>query len=161
MPLAGQIIRASHAFTPACRVTRTAVQSIPDAGTPTAVEFTSERFDNDTMHDTSTNNTRITFTSAGIYVVGFHGMFAGAADYNRAFCIIRLNGVTELCRSTPYASSVSTTPQLDVSTMDSFVAGDYVEALVFQDNTANVARNLEQTDRRSPEFYAGRIGELA
>lgn len=160
MVLAGEIIRASDVNTPACRVTRTAVQSIPDA-VVTAVAFTSERFDNDTMHNNATNNTRITFTSAGVYVVGFHGMLAGAADYNRAFCIIRLNGVTELCRSSPAAAAVSTTPQLDVSTMDSFAAADYVEALVFHDNTANVARDLEQTDRRSPEFYAARIGELA
>lgn len=160
MPLAGEIVRASDVNSYACRVTRTAVQSIPDA-VVTAVNFTTERFDNDGMHDNATNNTRITIIHAGIYVVGFHGLFAGAADYNRAFCVIRLNGVTELCRSTPYTTTVSTTPQLDVSTMDEFDAGDYLEALVFQDNTANAARNLEQTDRRSPEFYAGRIGELA
>jgi hypothetical protein len=160
MPLAGEIIRASDVNCPACRVTRTAVQGIPDAGTPTAVAFTSERFDNDGMHDNATNNSRITFISAGIYVVGFHGMLAAAGDYVRAFCIIRLNGATELCRSTA-AVAATATPQMDVSTVDSFAAGDYVEALVFQDNAANAARNLEQTDRRSPEFYAARIGELA
>jgi hypothetical protein len=160
MPLAGEIIRASDVNSPACRVTRTAVQSIPD-NTVTAVAFTSERFDNDAMHNNVTNNTRITFTSAGIYVVGFHGMFAGAADYSRVFCIIRLNGATELCRSSPAVAGVSTTPQIDVSTMSNFAAGDYVEALVFHDNTANVARDLEATDQRSPDFYAARIGELA
>jgi hypothetical protein len=39
-----------------------------------------------------------------------------------------------------------------------FVAGDYIEVQVFQDNTANAARTLDATDERSPEFYAARIG---
>jgi hypothetical protein len=160
MPLAGEIVRASDVNTPACRVTRTAAQSIADA-TTTAVAFTTERFDNDGMHDNSTNNSRITFISAGIYVVGFHGLLAGGNDYIRCFAMLRVNGATEIARGPQVSTATSVQPQIMANTIHSFNAGDYVEALVFQDNSANAARNLEQTDDRSPEFYAARIGELA
>lgn len=157
MPNAGDIIRASDVAVQGCRVTRTAVQSITDA-TLTSVAFDAEVFDNDGMHDTVTNNSRITIVTAGIYWVGFTGMFAGAADYTRCFATLRINGTTEIARTPLQSTSTSTTPQLAVSTAYEFDAADYIEVQVFQDNTANAARNLEQTADRSPEFFATRIG---
>ena len=50
-----------------CRIYKSAGQSI--GTTLTAVTFDTESFDTDTMHDNVTNNTRITFTTAGYYEV--------------------------------------------------------------------------------------------
>jgi len=160
MPKAGEVVRASDVAVQGCRVTRTAVQSITDA-TVTAVNFDAEDFDYDAMHDTVTNNTRITFNTAGIYVVGFNGLFAAANDYVRCFAILRLNGVTEIARGAQVSTSTAVNPQIEVSTVYEFAATDYLEAQVFQDNSAAAARNLELTADRSPIFYAARIGSGA
>lgn len=157
MVRAGEVIRASDVAVQACRVTRSAVQSIPDNAV-TTVAFDAEEFDTDGMHSTVTSNSRITINTAGFYIVGFNGLLAGAADYTRTFAILIANGSTEIARSSFGNLPISTTPQLDVTTVDQFDAGDYIEVQVYQDNTVNAARNLEQTAARSPEFYAARIG---
>lgn len=156
-PFAGEIIEVADVACQRCRVTRTAAQSIND-NTVTAVQFDAERFDNDTMHDTVTNNTRITFTTAGAYLVGFHGLFAAANDYVRCFAVLRLNGVTEIARGPQVSTSTAVQAQVAVETMYEFDAADYLEALVYQDNSAAAARNLEQSADRTPEFYATRLG---
>jgi hypothetical protein len=156
MPSAGEVIRASDVAVQACRVTRTAVQSVSD-NSLTVVAFDDERFDTDTMHDTVTNNSRITINTAGIYVVGFNGRFPAGSDYARAFAVLRLNGTTEISRSSSAVASTNT-PQMNVTTVHQFDATDYIEVQVFQDNTANTARDLEQVADLSPEFYAARIG---
>lgn len=157
MPSAGDLVRASDVAVQACRVTRTTAQSIGD-NTLTSVAFTAERFDTDTMHDNATNNTRITINTAGIYTIGFCGTFAAGNDYTRAFALLRLNGTTEIARGAQVETTTVVQPQVAVHTVDQFEAGDYIEVQVYQDNTANTSRNLEQTDDRSPEFYAARIG---
>lgn len=53
---------------PACRVYNNANISIPNA-TYTALQFNSEDFDTDNMHDNTTNNTRLTCKTAGIYLI--------------------------------------------------------------------------------------------
>lgn len=158
MPSAGDLVRASDVAVQACRATRTSAVSIADA-TETTVSFNAERFDTDTMHDSVTNSSRITIKTAGIYAIGFHGMFAAAADYVGAYAILRLNGTTEIARGPQVTTvSFSMNPQVVVHTIDQFDVADYIEVRVFQNNSANVARNLEQTDERTPEFYAARIG---
>jgi hypothetical protein len=50
-----------------CRVYNSGNQTISNA-TWTDLTFDSELYDTDTMHDTSSNTNRITFTTAGVYV---------------------------------------------------------------------------------------------
>jgi len=157
MVQAGDIIRASDIAVQACRVKRTAVQSITDSSA-TAVAFDDEQFDTDGMHSTSVSNTRITINTAGIYVVGFTGTFVAGADYVRTYAELRIAGSIGIARQQTSGTSTSVPQAINVSTVWQFAAGDYVEVLVFQDNTANAARNLELVASRSPEFYAARIG---
>jgi len=56
---------------PAARVYSGTAVAIPH-NSLTAVVFTSERFDTDSMHDTGSNTTRITAQTTGIYSVGGH-----------------------------------------------------------------------------------------
>ena len=53
---------------PRCRLRNLADQSIPN-NTNTAVTFNAEIFDTDSMHDTGSNTERITFTTAGVYLI--------------------------------------------------------------------------------------------
>ncbi len=59
---------------PMCSLYQATPQSI-SASTWTAVAFDAEFFDNSTMHDTSSNNTRITPTAAGMYLLLGYGAF--------------------------------------------------------------------------------------
>lgn len=157
MPNAGDVLRASHIAVQACRATRVAAQSITD-NTTTVVAFDDEQIDNNGMHSTVTNNSRITIVTEGFYVIGFNGTFAAGADYTRSFAELRVNGATPLARMQTPGTSTSTQQTLCVQTMQFFAANDYIEVQVYQDNTANTARNLEVTADRSPVFYAARIG---
>jgi len=140
---------------PACRITRTAAQSIGD-NVEVLILFDTERFDTDSMHSTSSLTSRITFNTAGIYLVSFNGLLAAGSDYDNAYAAIRLNGTTILAYGTGEREISS--PLLQVHTLYKFVATDYVEILVYQDNTAGAARNLDKINNASPEFSAVWVG---
>lgn len=144
---------------PACRVYHDTTQSIAD-NSLVALVFNSERFDPTAMHSTSVSTGRITINDAGVYQVGFHGRLTGAADYVHVEAQLRLNGTTTIAVGGGGGPSGAATPEpvFDVSTIYKFAPADYVEVVVYQDNTANAARNLLSTAAFSPEFYAAWLG---
>lgn len=143
---------------PACRVTHNTTQSLNDA-VETTVSFNTERFDTNSMHDTVTNNSRITINTAGIYVVGFHGQFAAANDYVNGYGILRLNGTTYISLAGSDQSVVGISDfQVCTTTLYKFAVNDYIEVRALQNNTASAARNLQQGTAFSPEFWAVWVG---
>src|SRR5262252_2004637 len=82
----------NYGLVPACRVYRTGAQSITQ-NTQTAIIWDNEVYDTDTMHDNVTNNTRITFKTAGKYRVNVNYSWAGAGGAIRQ-TIFRWNGAT-------------------------------------------------------------------
>lgn len=158
MPNAGDIIRASDVAVQACRVNRTVAQSLTD-NTLTTIAFDDELFDTDGMHDTVTNNSRITINTAGFYTVGFVGVIAANSDYSRTETYLRINGSTVIAFNLKDGTDLGSQSQtLAVSTVYEFVVGDYIEVRVLQDNSSSAARDLEATGDQSPHFYAARIG---
>lgn len=135
---------------PSCRVYNSANISIPN-DTVTALTFDSERFDTDTMHSTSTNTGRITFTTAGKYLVGCNIAFAADADGRRLVEIV-LNGTTVI--ATHQQGPVATTGEATISlgTLYSFAAADYATVRVYQNGGA--ALNVTASANYSPEFWA-------
>lgn len=109
------------------KLTRSAAQSIAHA-TTTTVTWDTETFDTDTMHDNVTNPSRITFTTAGKYLVGFYARWASNSTSFR-FIDIQLNGLTDLVRDRRTAQLES---EAEITVSGNFAAGDYVEALVHQ-----------------------------
>jgi len=108
-----------------CRVYKSGSQSI--GTTLTAVNFDAESFDTDTMHDNVTNNTRITFTTAGKYIIGGYG----ASDVNGiGRTTFRLNGSTTIAAIGVGNAGTSTQNGAINTTIYDFSAGDYVEMLV-------------------------------
>ena len=145
------------AWPPAARAYHNASQSIPD-NAETTVALNSERFDTTGMHDLVTLNSRITFAVAGLYVVTFTGIFDAAVDYNLAYASLRLGGTTAIATATSLPRTFSVNPLVNVTTVYKFGAGEFVTAVVYQDNTANAARNLLAVGNYSPELTAAWIG---
>jgi hypothetical protein len=129
---------------PAAHVTRTAAQSIP-AGTNTALQFNSERYDTADMHDDATNNERLTAPVAGIYEVTAQVAWAAGGNVEHELWIER-NDATQLA----ITSDVFAAGQQTVTTQTRLAAGDFVKAFVFQDDA--VARNVQLDQEDSPEF---------
>lgn len=127
--------------------------------TPTAIQFNGvDAWDTDTMHDPATNNTRITFTTAGAYsikaAVVIQALDAGRCDLN-----IRKNGSTIL-KTTRWGIINSTTDlYMEIALDQQFNAGDYIEIVV--NHTATVNRDLPADGSGNyPHVTAHWIGTL-
>lgn len=106
------------------RVTRSADQSVGD-NTLTAISFTAENYDTDGYHDNSSNPTRLTIPTAGLYsfkASGYANINTGDVD-----CQFRVNG-TPIGFNRQKAGTVVGGYS---SAVDWFcAAGDYVECFV-------------------------------
>lgn len=142
---------------PSCRIRRTTAKLIVNA-TQTAVDFDAERYDTDNMHD-NVNNTRITFNTAGLYLVTFTGEFIDG-DYTFNGAYIRRDGTTPIATgpSGGTRALIGVGGWIGVTTIFKFTAGQYVEAVVQQQNTGAASRNLASAFDYSPEFSATWIG---
>lgn len=125
---------------PWAEVRHNANQSIAN-NTDTALNFATELWDTDGMHDTVTNNTRITSQTSGIYLVCVFAGFAGNATGKRDIFLRRSDGVI-YGRDGMMPNS---TANVYLSTF-AFVpmpAGFYVEACVYQNSGG--ALNVDNT----------------
>jgi len=119
-----------------CRIKQTGTTSL--STTWTALAFAGEDFDTDTMHDTVTNNTRITFTHAGKYMVGASlKISANVANGVR----IKLNGTTVL--ASQKQGNSSSPEHCNVSTLYNFSAADYVEFEGYSGSAQNSSGDSE------------------
>jgi len=142
-------------YMPAVRVTHNAAQSITNA-TETTLAFNTERFDQagnaaDTMHDTVTNNSRLTCRYAGVYQITAQLEWAAApgAPYIR----IRLNGTTIIAMTG--AGATADLRYMTISTLYALAVNDYVEVRVFQNSGGAI--NVT-TANHTPEFMMVRVG---
>ena len=135
-----------------CRVYHSAAQSISNASL-TALAFDSERYDTDGMHDTSSNNSRITFARAGKYLVGFTVTFPLDVDGIRVLKI-RKNGSTVIAEDAKTASNKRDHSQT-LNTLALFAAGDYIEFLVYQTSGGNL--DVNSAARYTPEAWAQKV----
>lgn len=119
---------------PSCQVTRTGNQSIPN-NTLTAISFNLEVYDTDTMHSNSTNPTRITFTTAGTYVVTTSLLWYKNSTGDRT-ARIRKNGTDTLVFEGKDAGGADLFDAHNLSCVEQFAAADYIEVLVQQTSGA-------------------------
>jgi hypothetical protein len=115
---------------PACSAFRSTNQSISN-NTLTAVSFANELYDTDTMHSNTVNPTRVTFTTAGTYVVTFVAVWNKNAVGNRV-AEIRKNGTDVLAYESKLHGGADLFVGHSLVVQDEFVATDYVEGLVLQ-----------------------------
>lgn len=118
--------------------------------TATILKFNSERWDKGTpllnMHDTVTNNSRLTCRVAGLYDIKVHTEWELHAT-GRRYVFLKLNGATYIGG---YDLSTGNVQDIPVSTEDRLAVGDYVEVEVFQTSGGNL--NIVSAAQYTPEF---------
>ena len=116
-----------------------ATVAIPN-GAYTAVSFNAEIFDTDAFHSTSTNNSRMTIPSGkgGYYQVNVIIRWAASSAGTNRIVQLKKNN------SSNYGSIMTGTAfgtgglRYEVSDIIDAVAGDYIEAYVYQDTGGNL-----------------------
>lgn len=127
---------------PSCRAVWSANTSVPsNIATVTAIAFGgTDAHDTNSMHDPSTNNTRITMPVAGVYSVG--GWYQMAADANNSGfrgIYLRVNGTTFIDQDEVVTAAFGGAGRDVRSIGDTdykFAANDYVELVARQVNTS-------------------------
>jgi hypothetical protein len=133
-----------------------ATQSLTSA-TPTALAFNSERYDTDTYHDISTNNSRLTVPAnrAGKYEIFGSVEIASNATGYRALSI-RLNGSGIIIGAQVMPAVNGDNTGISVSTTYDLAVGDYVQLYAYQNSGSS--QNVVVGSRNSPEFGMSRVG---
>lgn len=140
---------------PTVSLSRGGNQSIPNNAL-TAVIFSRENYDTDSMHSVSVNPSRITFTTAGVYLVTGYIVFdSDATPSGDRVVEIRKNGVDIVAHDARGAGGTDLRPAISVACQEQFSATDYVELLVHQ--TSGGALDV-LASLGSPAFAAIRRG---
>ena len=132
---------------PAARVFHNANQATA-SGTPLALVFNSERYDTANLHDTVTNNGRLTAPTAGVYSIWGGVTIASNATNRRHFYITNQAGA-DIGRVVVPGLSGDVT-RLQVASIYKLAVGEYVRLNVFQDSGS--ALDVVVEANRSPEF---------
>jgi hypothetical protein len=115
------------------------------------VTWSAEDFDDDAMHDTSTNSERITIQTTGTYLIGGNVRFAANATGERGIRVT--DGTTVLGLGVRFDAAGSGATQMNVATIHNMTAAEYVQLEVFQ----NSGGNLNVTVTEGADFWAIRI----
>jgi hypothetical protein len=141
---------------PQARVYRDSNQSIP-SGTPTAITFNQESYDNCGAHSTSADTSRLTAPIAGVYEIVGQFLFDSTGGGDRSGSI-RLNGTTDIALlgtiGFTYAAAIS--QRISGSTQYRLEAGDYVELVASQ--ATGAGRNVVASGEASPALMFVRLG---
>ncbi len=126
------------------------IQSIP--GPLVALQFGTEAFDNDTIHDNVVNNTRLTCKTAGIYIIT--GVVNWAANVTGLrLAQIYKNGTTIIGGNQMDAVSAAGVPtKQGVTVLINLAVNDYVELFVSQGSGASL--DVVGSPTPSPVFFA-------
>jgi hypothetical protein len=128
--------------------------TIVNDNTDAAIAFGgADAYDTNTMHNPATNNTRITFITAGVYTVGGYYVMEPDAQGARGIYILK-NGATIIVQKKILTAVAGTAPNdaMEISVQDKFAANDYVE--LFAQNIASGA-NLNVTNAAFYATYQG------
>lgn len=108
---------------PAAHVSHSATQSLTNA-TNTTLAFNGESFDTDTMHDNTTNNSRLTINTTGRYMYGADITFASNATGSRHVWV-NLNPVGDRARASGRAADDLAHTENVVNYDNTFTAGSH------------------------------------
>jgi|TARA_R110000824_G_scaffold388566_1_gene584188 hypothetical protein len=135
-----------------CRAYNNANQTVADS-TAVKMALNSEQFDTDTMHDTSTNNSRLTINTAGTYLCGFNTHGGGGAGHFKTYILLN-NSTTIAVNETTHAAG-GAIHQIG-STIYDFAEDDYIEMVVYQDSGGTITVYYDAYE--SPILWAIKIG---
>jgi len=155
------MIGSGKTVTPYARANNSTGPSIPN-DTPTIVALPTETSDNDGIHDTVTNTSRLTCRTAGVYaIVGKLGFVANAVGIRRA--VICVNGSTISGQGAQAVTVAGTATYAAAVEVVELAVGDYVELQAYQNSggalalvNANIACELSMVKIGAP--IAGNTG---
>lgn len=143
---------------PGCLAQRTTTQSLTSA-TDTVIAFNAaDAYDTDSMHDTVTNNSRLTVNTAGVYHVWGTASFAANNTGARRLGIVTGAGA-EVCSLQELSPGASTAVTLTVSGTVKLTATAYVELHAYQNSGG--ALNIQNSGlfaSGGPQFGACWLG---
>lgn len=120
----------------------------------TAVAFDTEFWDTDNMHSTTSNTSRVTATTAGMYLVNGALSWTAPAAGQILRAAIRQNGAS-------FLPTIMTTEgvnnQVNVSVTAQMNAGDYLELMAYQSTGANLA--LTTSGGYNSTLYVNFLGQ--
>lgn len=130
---------------PGCSVYRTVAGTAVNATWSAGLGMDGEDYDRDGMHDTTTNNSRVVFNTAGRYRVTARLRFASNATGARGM-MTRLNAAGDAATGTlmtyTYVSAVNGQDTvLEQNWSRVFSVGDYIEMFAYQTSGGNLAYN--------------------
>lgn len=131
----GIFVPAVLATPPAVLASTSTAQTINNSST-TTLSFNRERFDNDGMHSETANTSRITATTAGVYLISGWALWSGNASGERRIDLV-VNGANTIAqdeRVTMQADAFSHPFQ----SIWKFAAADYFEVQVHQNSGATL-----------------------
>lgn len=145
----------SGGTTTGARVTKSAVQSIPN-GVTTDLTFDGEDFDDENYHDNVTNNERLTIPETGWYTATLNVRWADNGNGSRLIGI-RLNDTIDIGNVKQLTDSASAQRQ-SVNAIYYFTAGDYITGRAFQDSGGNLDVNNVNTHLSIAKLTGGGSG---
>lgn len=137
------------------RVYNSANISIPN-NSSTALTFNSERYDNANYHSTSSNTSRLTAPSDGLYIISAHVYFQANATGFRQLSI-NINGTAVALEVRTAVTVASTATIMTITTQTRMTAGQYAEVAVQQTSGGDL--NVIASSSFSPEFMIARVGD--
>lgn len=143
-------IIALHESMPSARVYHDTTQALTGS-TDTALAFNQELYDNAAIHDTSSNNSRLTCPSGGDGIYMIVGNVEWTTSTGTYYLKIRLNGSTIIANQRQ--DGTANNPG-QISTLYVLAAGDYVELVANPSGNRTVA----STAAYSPRFMMHRVG---
>jgi|GEM_PF-3205973 len=142
----GAVTAAKISSLPKCRVFNSVDQVCPFNASGTLLQFNSSHYDTDNIHDNTTNNTRLTCRTAGVYHIFTTCYFTETFSAgNRTAISILVNGITPVAANTSVQASDGTVI-MTVSTDYMLNVGDYVELQEYHSQGGNV------TAKRVPDW---------
>lgn len=152
-PTTGLVASASLPVAPSARVYHSTTQSLAN-NTYAILAFNSERWDTDTLHDNSTNNSRLTCKTPGLYrITAQVGFAAHATGYRIA--ALYLGGATVIGNQGGVSLGAVDPTVLTVSTEYPLLLNEYVEVLGYQNSGG--ALNAVSLPNQACEFMMTRI----
>jgi hypothetical protein len=127
---------------PSAKAYRATAQTIP-SGVVTPVAFDNESWDNNGLHDNVTNNTRLTSTATGVYMISATVEWTANATGVRAL-ILRMGGTTAIARDDRLSNGAGVVTIMAIASQNVITAGQYVELAAYQ--TSGVGLDIIATD---------------
>lgn len=144
---------------PRCQAVRTVNQSLSN-GVATAIALDGETFDTHTMHDNSSNNSRVTVPAAQAGLYQMVGQFALAATFIGTWQVeLWKNGVTSLAKSRGAGGNLASQDITgQVSVLATMEATDYVELVITQTATGGGSHDAVGGGLNTTNLQVARVG---